>query len=78
MSYGKEIIDLAKVYFVEPDLSNLNEEAQLIYLLFNDDSEKILIVLEADFDLIVALKRSIMPVLYAESFKKLLNKVKIQ
>ena len=55
-----------------------NEEAQLIYLLFNDDSEKILIVLEADFDLIVALKRSIMPVLYAESFKKLLNKVKIQ
>ena len=35
MSYGKEIIDLAKVYFVAPSLSSLDEEARLI---FNDES----------------------------------------
>ena len=35
MSYGKEIIDLASVYFKEPDLSNLDEEASTI---FNDES----------------------------------------
>ena len=35
MSYGKEIIDLAKVYFVSPDLDNLDEEARLI---FSDES----------------------------------------
>ena len=35
MSYGKEIIELAKVYFETPNLSNLDEEAQTI---FNDES----------------------------------------
>ena len=35
MSYGKQIIDLAKVYFEAPDLSNLDEEASVI---FNDES----------------------------------------
>ena len=35
MSYGKEIVDLAKVYFVSPDLSNLDEEAKTI---FDDES----------------------------------------
>lgn len=35
MSYGKEIVSLAKVYFEAPDLSNLEEEALEI---FNDES----------------------------------------
>ena len=35
MSYGKEIIDLAKVYFEMPNLDNLEEEAKEI---FNDPS----------------------------------------
>ena len=30
MSYGKEIVDLAKVYFEAPDLTSLDEEASLI------------------------------------------------
>ena len=35
MSYGKEIVDLAKVYFEAPDLTSLDEEASLI---MNDES----------------------------------------
>ena len=35
MSYGQEIVNLARVYFEMPDLSNLDEEATII---FNDET----------------------------------------
>ena len=55
-----------------------NEETPQVYIVFNDDGEKILLVLETDNEFLLALKRSIMPVLYANSFKEMLRKENIQ
>ena len=55
-----------------------NEDVIQVYLVFNDDGEKTLVVLETDSEFTLALKRSIMPVLYANSFKEMLRKENIQ
>ena len=51
-------------------LAFCKESVRLVYLCFNDDGEKTLLVLQADDELLIALRRSISPVVYAESFKK--------
>ena len=59
-------------------IASCNDEITQVYIIFNDDGEKLVVVLEADSELILALKRSIMPVLYANSFKNLLKREAIQ